>query len=172
VTSKILTTVFSTNTDINSTQFLFELGGRNTRGLSVYISAGQVYCLFHQNSNGGDGAQAPVWLSSPIATSTSYVVSLYLDYSNYTTPTGPNGNIGCVVNGVSLGTVATTSRWYATTDTTYIGYSNGARWHNSNSNGAGNYFGGEIHEVQMTNTWPTNGVDDIQDLHNSLMQKW
>ena len=172
VKSKVLTMVFSTNTDITTTQFLFELGGRNTRGLSVYIDAGEAYCTFHQNTNGGDGAQAPVWLSSPIAATTSYVVSLYLDYTNYTTASGPAGKIGCVVNGVSLGTVATTSRWYSTTDLAYIGYRNAARWHNSNSNGAGNYFGGEIHEVQMTNTWPTNGVSDIQDLHNSLMQKW
>jgi hypothetical protein len=172
VTAKVLTLVFSTNTDVTTTQFLFELGARSTRGLSVYIGAGQVYCLFHQNSNGGDGAQAPIWLNSPVMASTSYVVSLYLDYSNYTNSSGPNGNIGCVVNGVSLGTVATTSRWYASTDPAYIGYRNSARWHNSNSNGAGNYFGGEIHEVQMTNTWPTGGVSDVQDLHNNLMQKW
>jgi hypothetical protein len=171
VNSKTLTMVFATNNDVTTRQFLFELGDRN-RGLSIYIENGELYCHFHQNSNGGDGAQVPVWINSPVSTSSSYVVSLYLDYTNYTGANGPNGTVGCVVNGVSAGTATTTSRWYATNNPALIGYRADARWHNGNASQSGDYFGGEIMEVQMTNSWPSNGATGIMDLHNALMNKW
>ena len=171
VASKTVSMVFTTSTDITSRQFLLELGDRD-RGLSVYIENENLYCLFHQDRSNGDGAQAPVWITSPVIRSSSYVVSLYLDYSNYTGASGPDGTVGCVVNGVLEGTVSTTSRWYASANEAYIGYRKTARWHNGVSNNSGDYFGGEIHEVQMTNTWPTNGVSDIEDLQENLMIKW
>lgn len=171
VNTKTLTMVFTTNNDVTTRQFLFELGDRN-RGLSIYIENGQLYCLFQQNSNGGDGAQVPVWINSPVSISSSNVVSLYLNYTNYTGANGPNGTIGCVVNGASAGTASTTSRWYATTESAFIGYRSSARWHNGNANQSGDYFGGEILEVQMTNTWPSDGVTGILNLQNALMNKW
>ena len=90
--------VFTTNTDVTTRQFLFELGDRTTNGISIYMLSGQLYCSFHQNTSGGDGKQVPVWTATTV--------------------------------------------------------------------------GGEIHEVQMTNTWPTGGVSDIQTLHTNLMNKW
>jgi hypothetical protein len=139
--------------------------------MGIYIMGGNLYCLFHNNTNGGDGAQAPLYQVIPITAGESYVVSLYLDYRNYTTTTGPNGTVGCYVNGVLQGTGSTTSRLYAISSQVILGARSNARWHNGNSTGSGNYFGGEIMEVQVTNQVPTSAQGYI-DLHNALMNKW
>lgn len=170
VTQKVVTAVFTAGPDITTQQYIYDQGS-NARGMGIYIMNGNLYCLFHNNTNGGDGAQAPVFQVIPITAGESYVVSLYLDYRNYTTSTGPNGTVGCYVNGVLQGTAATTSRLYADNSAVFIGARSNSRWHNSSSTGTGNYFGGEIMEVQVTNQVPTSAQGYI-DLHNALMNKW
>lgn len=171
VTQKAVTVVFTTGADVTTRQFIYEQGSRNNRGMSIYIEGGNLYCLFHNSRNDGDGAQAPVFQTTAIQASTSYVATLYLDYRNYTSATGPNGTVGCYVNGVLQGTGATTSRLYADNSSVFIGVASSATWHNSNSNGVTGYFGGDILEVQVTNTVPSSAQTYI-DLQNALMNKW
>jgi hypothetical protein len=168
---KAITTVIASGGNITSRQFIYEMGSRNGRGMSIYIFAGELYCLFHANSNGGDGAQVPLWVSTPIEANTEYVVTLYLDYRNYDGPNGANGEIGCYVNGNLIGTQSTTSRWFADNTSTLIGHRSNARWHNGSASGTSDYFTGEVYEVQATNTLPTN-LDGFTEHHQELINKW
>ena len=170
VTQKAVTVVFTTGANVTTQQYLYDQG-TNARGMGIYLVDGNLYCLFHNNTNGGDGAQAPLFQSTPVQANTSYVVTLYLDYSNYTTTTGPSGSTGCYVNGALLGTASTTSRLYAINSAVFIGARSNARWHNGNATNLGNYFNGDIHEVQVTNLVPSNAQEYI-DLQNALMNKW
>lgn len=171
VTQKVVTAVFTAGPDVTTRQFIYEQGSRNNRGMMLYIEGGNLYCTFHNARNDGDGAQAPVFQAIPITAGESYVVSHYLDYRNYTNATGPNGTVGCYVNGALQGSGTTTSRLYADNSAVFLGVRSSATWHNSNSNGTGDYFGGEIMEVQITNQVPTSAQGYI-DLHNALMNKW
>lgn len=167
---KSVTVVFTTGADVDTQQFIYEQGSKGNRGMSIYLVGGEIFCLFHNSKNGGDGAQAPVYFSTTAQSSSKYVVTVYLDYTNYTSSSGPDGAVGCFVNGVNLGTGATTSRLYADGSAVYLGARSSATWHNGNSTSTADWFGGDIHELQVTNQAFTPSA--YQTLHSALINKW
>jgi hypothetical protein len=168
---KTVTIAFKTGGDINSTQILYEEGG-TVRGLNLYISSGKFYCGFWNDRNDGDGKQPFISSSGSISGNTHYIATIELDYSNYTGPNGVDGTVDCILDGVSLGQVATTSRLFPHSGDIGLGaVNNHTVLHSGTSSSSkDHYFQGEIFEFIYFNK--VNTTQELDELHTFLEQKW
>ncbi len=168
---KSIVTVFKTGADVTTPQVVYEEGG-TVRGMNVYIRAGNLYLAFWNLANDGDGSQAFTFASTPINPNTFYYSSVVIDYSNYTGPTGPDGELRGHINGVafsSLGT--TTSLLYPHAGAIALGgMINDTYFDTGATSGNGHYFNGEIYEFIIYNY----AIDNTEavDFYNFLSDKW
>lgn len=162
---------FKTNADVTSRQVIYEEGG-TVRGLNVYIRAGNLYIGVWNNTNDGDGTQPFTSASTPIAANTHYYVSLVYDYSNYSGPSGPDGELRGHINGVKFGSLGTTtSRLYAHAGLIGLGaMQNDSYFDDGTQGGDGNYLDGSIFEFIMWNS----AIDDgtAVNIYNYFVEKW
>lgn len=162
---------FRTGSDVTSRQILYEEGG-NVRGMNVFIRAGNLHLGFWNATNDGDGAQAFTSASTSVAADTHYYVVLVYDYSNYTGPSGANGQLRGYINGSAFPSIGTTtSRLYAHSGKIAIGAMiNGSYYDDGLQNGDGAYFQGDIFEFILYNS----AADDVDAgfLHTYLTQRW
>ncbi len=171
VEQRTLTTVFKTANDVTSTQMVFEEGGA-VRGINIYLRDGQLHCGFWNMINDGDGFQPFVEVTSPVVVDSFYVVTLLFDYSNFNGANGVDGSIECIVNGVSIGSVSTTSRLFAHSGDIGLGAINQHTVLDSgvNRNNQDAFFRGIIYELLMYNA--AHSIEQITDLHRVLQAKW
>ncbi len=170
VSQRNFTAVFETGGDINTRQIIYDEGG-NVRGMNLYIFNGQLYCGFYNTVEDGDGPQAFTFVSVPIATNSRYIATWIFDYTNYTGPTGPDGNLECVVNNVSIGTTTSTSLLYAHSGDIGLGAKVQDTYYETGSSGGnGQNFTGSIFEFMIVNGVPT--ADDIVIIYEYLSDKW
>tara|TARA_Y100000590_G_scaffold470727_1_gene668798 strand:- start:836 stop:10723 length:9888 start_codon:yes stop_codon:yes gene_type:complete len=162
---------FKTNADVTSRQVIYEEGG-TVRGLNVYIRAGNLYIGVWNNTNDGDGVQAFTSSSTAVAANTHYYVSLVFDYSNYSGPTGPDGELRGHINGVKFSALGTTtSRLYAHAGLIALGaMENDSYFDDGTLSGNGAYFNGSIFEFIMWNS----AIDDgtAVNIYDYLVNKW
>lgn len=167
---KSVTLAFRTDSDINSTQVIYEEGGEE-RGLSVYISGSKVYCAFWNTKNDGDGAQSFISVSGNIQNYKTYALSWIFDYSNYTGRNGADGALSCHLNGTNLGQVATTSRIHPHTQGIGLGSKiSGSHFHTGASSGDGNSFRGDFYELIINNQALSSAQISLVDAY--LKGKW
>lgn len=171
VTQRNITVSFRTSADIASRQILYEEGG-NIRGMNVYIFNNRLYCGFYNTPAGdGDGAQPFTWVSTPISTNQTYFVTWVFDYTNYTGPAGPDGNLTCYVNNVDIGSVPTTSRLFAHSGDVGLGHiDNQSCFEDSVCRDSGSHFLGDLFEVMLFNNAPD--ASDVTNVHTYLDNKW
>ncbi len=171
VTQRNITVAFRTSTDITSRQVLYEEGG-TIRGMNVYIFNNRLYCGFYNTPAGdGDGVQDFTWVSTPISGNTNYFVTWVFDYTNYTGPLGPDGDLTCYVNNASIGSVPTTSRLFAHSGNVGLGHvDNGACFEDDSCPDSDSHFLGDIFEVMLFNNAPV--AADVTNVHTYLDNKW
>ncbi|MCB0379095.1 MAG: choice-of-anchor D domain-containing protein [Bdellovibrionales bacterium] len=170
VVQRNLTVAFRSSADITSRQVLYEEGG-NIRGMNIYIFNNQLYCGFYNTPNDGDGSQPFTSVSTPISINTTYFVTWVFDYTNYAGASGPDGNLTCYVNGLSIGSTTSTSRLYAHSGNVGLGHVNNTACFEDNScPNSGSHFLGEIYEVMLFNNAPN--LLDVQNVHTYLDNKW
>ncbi len=168
---KTIAIVFRTSDDINTTQLIYEEGG-TVRGMNAYISGGNLYIAMWNVRDDGDGEQPFTYASTPIEANTNYYATLVIDYSNYTGPDGPDGELRGHINGVKftqLGT--TTSRLFSHPGDIGVGAKvNDTYYHTGTSSGTGDYFKGDIFELIVYNE----AIDDklAVDFYDYFKQKW
>jgi hypothetical protein len=169
VAQRNLSVAFRSGSDVSRRQMVYDEGG-SIRGMNIYIFNGDLYCGFYNIPNDNDGSQPFLSVTTPIAIDSTYFVSWVFDYTNYTTPSGPDGSLECYVNGVSIGSVATTSRLFAHSGAIALGAVSGDTVMDNGVLSSGAYFAGSIMEVMIFNNPPSS--DDIVDVHRYLSFKW
>ncbi len=162
---------FKTNADVTSRQVIYEEGG-TVRGLNVYIRAGNLYIGVWNNTNDGDGVQAFTSSNTAVSANTHYYVSLVFDYSNYSGPSGPDGELRGHINGVKFSALGTTtSKLYAHAGLIGLGaMRNDSYFDDGTQGGDGNYFDGSIFEFIMWNS----AIDDgtAINIYDYFVEKW
>lgn len=169
VSEKNISFAFKSSSDISTRQLIYEEGG-GTRGMNIYIDNGKLYCGFWNQTDDGDGAQAFISVNTNIEINKNYYITWVLDYSNYSGPSGQDGNLDCYVNSVNIGSANTTTRIFPHGGAIGMGGANGSsRYHDGSTNGSHN-FNGSIFEAMITNTTPSEST--IHQLHNYMQDKW
>lgn len=169
VDQRSFSSLFETGADVNTLQMIFEEGG-STRGINLYVYQDDIYCGFWNATNDGDGTQNFISVSAPITANTTYNVTSVFDYTNYTGPAGPNGTFECYINGVSMGSAASTSRLFGHSGDVSLGCSGDSTRLHIGVGGSGMNYGGEIMEFMMFNSPPD--ATDALDIYNFLQTKW
>lgn len=170
VDQRNITVAFKSSADITSRQVLYEEGG-NVRGMNIYIYNGQLYCGFYNNTSDTDGIQPFTWVNSGINTNSVYFVTWVFDYTNYTSPTGPDGSLSCYVNGSLIGSTTTTSRLFAHSGAVGLGAVNSQSvFEDGSIPSSGHHFMGQLYEVMLFNDAPS--LTDITNIHTYLDNKW
>ncbi|WP_419168550.1 fibronectin type III domain-containing protein [Halobacteriovorax sp.] len=165
-----ITASFETSADTNTFQVIYEEGG-SSRGMNIYISGNNLYCGFWNLTDDGDGIQPFTFVSAPISTNTIYHVTWVFDYTNYTGPAGPDGDLTCYVNGSSIGSTTSTSLLYAHSGTISLGsYSGDTYDHNGTLSGDGGYLNADIMELMLFNDPPD--ATTVNTIHTYLEDKW
>lgn len=163
---------FKTGSDVTTPQILYEEGG-TVRGMNVFIRAGKLYLGFWNINNDGDGSQGFTSANNNVEANTHYYASLVIDYSNYTGPAGPDGELRGHIDGVKFtGIGTTTSLLYAHSGGIGLGGMNNDSFFDTGatSGSTGHEFGGEIFELLIYN----HAIDDTEatDFYDYLREKW
>ena len=150
---KSIVVVFKTGADVTTPQVIYEEGG-TVRGMNVYVRGGQLYIAFWNLANDGDGVQVFTSANTAVAANSFYYASLVIDYSNYSGPTGPDGQLRGHINGTafaSLGT--TTSLLYPHAGAIALGAMRNDTYFDTGaqSGGTGHQFTGDIYEFIIYN---------------------
>jgi hypothetical protein len=163
--------VLRTNSDVTSRQMIYEEGGA-IRGINVYIDGGSIYLGFWNKNNDGDGVQNFTSTNTPIEPNTNYYVTMVLDYSNYSGPTGPDGVLRGTINGSAFNfSNSVTSRLFAHSGAIGLGAMNGGTcYHDGCPGGNNHYFGGEIFEFIMYNAAISPALEI--EYYNYFVEKW
>jgi len=163
--------VFETSSDITSRQVIYDEGA-NVRGMNFYIVNGQFYCGFYNILEDGDGIQNFTSVNTPIQPNTRYVATWVFDYTNYAGPDGPDGNLECFVNNVSIGTTTSTSRLFAHSGDIGLGaHIQHTYYHDIGIVlNDGGFFNGKIFEFMIVNGAPLPG--DVDIIYQFLSDKW
>ena len=171
VIQRNLTVAIRTSADISSRQILYEEGG-SIRGMGIYIFNNRIYCGFYNTPAGdGDGVQPFTHVNTAISANSVYFVTWVFDYTNYTGPAGPDGDLTCYVNGASIGSVPTTSRLFAHSGNVGLGHiDNQFCVEDGSCPGSNAHFLGNMYEVMLFNNAPTAG--DVTNVHTYLDNKW
>ena len=142
--------------DITTRQVLYEQGG-NTRGINIYIRAGNLHVTSWNRAS--DGAGSP-WndsgnvntISQSVAADTEYIVTLEQDGNSSGT-----GTLTAYLNGQSMGSISNVGLLYQHTGGIEIGASDGNTRYDDGSNSSANSYFGEISELIYCNE-PTSFV--------------
>jgi hypothetical protein len=138
--------VFETGADVNTRQVLFAEGA-NINGVMLYILNGDLYARWWSESRGWNGD----YHSTGISANTVYYVTMSYDYP---------GNYILYVNGVEIGSSATSAYMNAHSGDGGIGYTgrNAKDFHDGYLQG--HYFVGTIREFFISdNAWDENKHD-------------
>ncbi len=170
-TERTFAIVLRTGPDITTRQMIYEEGG-TVRGINVYIRNGSLYLGFWNDRNDGDGRQSFVSTNTTIQANTNYYVTLVYDYSNYTGPSGPNGNLRGTINGTPFNfSGSTTSRLFPHSGAIGLGAMNNDTCYDTGCvGGDGDYFQGDIFEFVMYNAAISPALE--QEYYNFLAEKW
>ncbi|MBO3698908.1 hypothetical protein [Roseivirga sp. E12] len=150
-TNKGLNFAFRTSTtDVTDRQVIYEQGG-NTRGIIVYIRAGNLHVSAYNRNNDGSGSP---WnngtnittVSTAVSTNTEYILTLELDGNSGTT-----GTLTPYLNGASFGTLSSVGLLFSDTDGIEFGGSDGSTQYDDGTNASTNSFEGEISELIYCN---------------------
>ncbi len=144
---KTLILSLKTSTDITRRQLIYEQGGA-TRGLSVYLEGGQIYCNGWNNNNDDGGLTTP-WSGKYVAyninVNTTYIVALRMDHNRDT--------LECFVNGAFVGSVSGIGKLFSHSDDIGLGGPNGGTlFPDGSSSTSGTYFSGYIGDFIAYNT--------------------
>jgi hypothetical protein len=170
-TERTFAMVFRTGSDVSSRQMIYEEGG-TARGINVYIDGGLIYLGFWNKNNDGDGAQPFTSTNTAIVANTNYYITMVLDYSNYSGPSGPDGALRGTINGSPFSfSSTTTSRLFAHAGDIGLAAKNNATcYHDTCPGGDGDYFGGEIFEFIMYNSAISPALET--EYYNYFVEKW
>lgn len=150
-TTKGINLAFRTGTgDISTRQVLYEQGG-NSRGINIYLRAGNLHVSGWNRAS--DGAGSP-WndsgnistISTPLATNTEYIVTL--EYNGNSSSTG---TITAYLNGQSFGSLTGIGLLYNHTGGIELGGNDGNTRFDDGSDGGTNSYFGEISELIYCN---------------------
>lgn len=170
VDQRNLTVAFQTSTDVLSRQIIYEEGG-GIRGMNIYLFNGRIYCGFYNTPDDGDGAQPFVEVNAPALPGRIYFVTWVFDYTNYTTPSGPDGDLECFVNGASIGATTTTSKLFAHSGRVGLGrVDNDTCFEDNSCPSSGSNFSGSLFEVMLFNNAPD--AASVSNVHTYLDNKW
>ncbi|MCP4912111.1 MAG: hypothetical protein GY909_03240 [Oligoflexia bacterium] len=171
LTERTIVLAFKTGADVTSPQVIYEEGG-GIRGMNTYVRGGNLYLGIWNDRDDGDGIQPFTSASTPVAANTHYYVTLVYDYSNYTGPTGPDGQLRGHINGVSFASLGTTtSRLFPHSGAIGLGRKeNGTFYDTGASGGTGDEFNGEIFEIIIYNS----AIDSVEaiEFYNYMTQRW
>lgn len=138
-TEKTFFVAFNTSSDVTTRQFIYEQGSE-TRGLNIYIEAGQLYIGGHNLAK--DGGYAPweyQYVSSAITPSTTYLLAFYFNQ--------PDRIISGYLNGSFIGEVSGIGRLFSDSGGIGLGGVNGRSHSATGAVGTtGNYFKGSVME--------------------------
>lgn len=133
---KSINIAIRTGDDVTTKQQIYEQGGA-TRGLNVYLRAGNLYVGAWNGAS--DGAGSP-WsfdaVSTAVSTDTEYIVSIEFDGNNTTT-----GSLRVYLNGQSVGTIANVGLLYAHADDIGIGDVAGSSLYDDGGSAAASFYG-------------------------------
>jgi hypothetical protein len=169
-TQRSFSGVFTFGGNITTRQMIFEEGG-STRGMNLYVQGGVLYCGFWNNTNDGDGTQPFVSRSTTVTSGQTYNITSVFDYTNYSSPAGPNGTFTCYINGAAMGAPASiTSRLFAHSGDVSLGCSGDSTLTHTGASSARDYSGVQVKEFMMFNSPPD--AADAADLNTFLQSKW
>ena len=156
-TGKTLTLALETGADVNSRQVLWEQGG-GSRGLAVYIDAGEVYFALW----GASGTTRNAYLSSVIEPDSVYIVTLVFDAGS--------ARFSAYVNGERIGQEAGVGELLRHGGDCAIGAVSGSmRFHDAGGS-AITQFSGELAEFYSYNTALNDA--DREQLEEELLAKY
>lgn len=171
-TNKGINLAFRTNTtDITDRQVIYEQGG-NTRGIIVYIRAGNLHVSSWNRNNDGTGSP---WnnstnistVSTSISANTEYIVTLELAGTS-----GVSGTLTPYLNGQSFGSLSSIGLLFSDTDGIEFGGSDGSTQFDDGTNAATNSFEGEISELIYCNEPAAFSVAQRQRIESYLAIKY
>jgi hypothetical protein len=167
---RVVSLVFKTSDDINSTQVLFEEGG-TVRGINIYIDQGELQCGFWNDRNDGDGAQPFIGSSTEIQTNSKNSVTIVFDYSHFVDANSAPGTFECFLNNVSFGVTESTSRLHPHSgDIGLGGMKNDTFLHSGAVSGDGLNFHGHIYEFVSYNS--VQNSEQLTNLYEYFVRKW